>query len=205
MRAPRSRFASVRRFRRWMYASRVRGRSVRLNGNLWTVDRGIGRGNYTPEIPHGARSRHPRNHENHEGDRTPVRSPLGTAYAACCCSFCSMCIFGTAPTIWSTTLPSLKNSSIGIDRTLNRDAVLMFASTSSFVILTLPACSTAIWSRIGAIMRHGPHHVAQKSTMVSPDACSTSCSKLESVTATAFDMVLLSRNDDRLSRLLILN
>src|SRR5215212_3513144 len=114
-----------------------------------------------------------------------------------------MCIFGTAPTIWSTTLPSLKNRSIGIDRTLKRDAVLMFESTSSLVIFTLPACSTAIWSRIGAIMRQGPHQVAQKSTMVSPDACSTSCSKLESVTAVAFDIVLLPGNDGRPGRLLI--
>src|SRR5579864_7033826 len=75
-----------------------------------------------------------------------------------------------------------------MDRTLKRDAVLMFASTSILVILTLPACSTEIWSSIGAIIRQGPHHVAQKSTIVRPDECSTSCSKFESVTATALDM-----------------
>src|SRR3954466_13000376 len=109
-----------------------------------------------------------------------------------------MCILGTAPTIWSTTLPSLKNRSIGIERTLKRDAVLMFASTSSLVIFTLPACSTAIWSRIGAIMRQGPHQVAQKSTMVRPEAFSPSDSKLASVTATAFDMFSFSE-DDRLA------
>src|SRR2546430_181084 len=36
---------------------------------------------------------------------------------------------------------------------------------------------------MGAIMRHGPHHVAQKSTIVSVSLFSTSCSKLASVTA----------------------
>src|SRR4051812_19398030 len=37
-------------------------------------------------------------------------------------------------------------------------------------------------------MRHGPHHVAQKSTTASPSCFSISCSKFVSVTATAFDM-----------------
>src|SRR5215212_5908945 len=37
-------------------------------------------------------------------------------------------------------------------------------------------------------MRHGPHHVAQKSTTVSLSFCSTCCSKSASVTATAFDI-----------------
>src|SRR5262249_52650600 len=54
MRAPRSRFASVSRFRKWMYASRVRGRSVRLCGNRWTVEMGIGRGElHHPKYHHG--------------------------------------------------------------------------------------------------------------------------------------------------------
>jgi hypothetical protein len=35
-------------------------------------------------------------------------------------------------------------------------------------------------------MRHGPHHVAQKSTTASPSCCSTSFSKSESVTAFTF-------------------
>src|SRR5687767_13072660 len=42
---------------------------------------------------------------------------------------------------------------------------------------------------IGAIMRQGPHHVAQKSTTASPSCFSISVSKFESVTATAFDIV----------------
>ena len=40
-----------------------------------------------------------------------------TRYAACSLNFNSSCCFGTAPMTWSTTLPSLKNSSVGIDRT----------------------------------------------------------------------------------------
>src|SRR6476660_2232443 len=41
---------------------------------------------------------------------------------------------------------------------------------------------------MGAIMRHGPHHVAQKSTTARPSCFSISCSKSASVTATAFDI-----------------
>jgi hypothetical protein len=46
------------------------------------------------------------------------------------------------------------------------------------------------------MMRHGPHHVAQKSTTARPSCFSTYCSKVASVTATAFDMlgfILLAR------------
>src|SRR6476659_1610507 len=77
-----------------------------------------------------------------------------------------------------------------MERTLNLVAVLMFASTSSFVTFTLPSYSAASWSRIGAIIRHGPHQVAQKSTTVSFSCFSTSDSKSASVTVTAFDMLL---------------
>src|SRR5262252_8325015 len=41
---------------------------------------------------------------------------------------------------------------------------------------------------VGARTRHGPHHSAQKSTKTGTDDWSTSCSKLESVTATVFPM-----------------
>ena len=40
-----------------------------------------------------------------------------TRYAACSLNFTSSCCFGTAPMTWSTTFPSLKNSSVGIDLT----------------------------------------------------------------------------------------
>ena len=48
--------------------------------------------------------------------------------------------------------------------TLNRIAVFGFSSTLSFAIVSLPSCSAAISSSAGAIIWHGPHHSAQKST-----------------------------------------
>src|SRR5919205_363158 len=66
----------------------------------------------------------------------------------------------------------------------------MLESTSSFATLTLPSYSPASWSRIGAMMRHGPHQVAQKSTTARPSCFSISCSNVASVTATAFDMLV---------------
>src|SRR5438128_2503582 len=80
---------------------------------------------------------------------------------------------------------------VGIERTLKRVAVLMFESTSSFATFAFPAYSDASCSRIGAIMRHGAHHVAQKSTTANPSYFSIDCSKSASVTATAFDMCFL--------------
>src|SRR5207237_1969414 len=44
------------------------------------------------------------------------------------------------------------------------------------------------WSTVGAIIRHGPHQAAQKSTKTGTWELSTSCSKLSSVTARAFPM-----------------
>src|SRR5262245_54389984 len=43
--------------------------------------------------------------------------------------------------------------------------------------------SAASRSRIGCTAWHGPHHGAQKSTTTGLPACSTSCSKLASVTS----------------------
>ena len=48
--------------------------------------------------------------------------------------------------------------------TLNRMRQVGLSSTLSLAIVTLSPCSPAISSRIGAIILHGPHHSAQKST-----------------------------------------
>src|SRR6476659_3868077 len=62
--------------------------------------------------------------------------------------------------------------------------VLGFSSTFIFATTTFPAYSAAIWSSIGAIILHGPHHSAQKSRRTGMFDLSTSCSKLESETWT---------------------
>src|ERR1700709_123219 len=51
-----------------------------------------------------------------------------------------------------------------MDTTWKSRAVPGLASTSSFATVKAPAFSAAISSSTGAIILHGPHHVAQKST-----------------------------------------
>src|SRR3954453_16987976 len=52
----------------------------------------------------------------------------------------------------------------------------------SLVTVTLSPSSLEISSSAGAIIRHGPHHSAQKSTRTGPSAPNTSVAKLWSVT-----------------------
>src|SRR5690349_20629056 len=52
----------------------------------------------------------------------------------------------------------------------------------SLATVTLSPSSLEISSSAGAIIRHGPHHSAQKSTRTGPSAPSTSEAKLWSVT-----------------------
>src|ERR1700756_3451367 len=61
-------------------------------------------------------------------------------------------------------------------------ATFGFSSTLSFTILTFSPIEPAISSRAGAIMRHGPHHSAQKSTTTGLEDFSTSASKVASET-----------------------
>src|SRR6266699_935591 len=70
-------------------------------------------------------------------------------------------------------------------------AVSPFASTSNLPTVTLPSFSCAICSTMGAIILHGPHHVAQKSTNTTPWVLSTSFLKVASVKTTGFDIVML--------------
>jgi hypothetical protein len=95
-----------------------------------------------------------------------------------CCNFA----FGAAPTCREAISPPLKIISVGIDITPYFDAVSGFSSTFSFTILTLSPIVPAISSSAGAIIRHGPHHSAQKSTTTGPGALRTSASKLASET-----------------------
>src|SRR5262249_1791423 len=54
---------------------------------------------------------------------------------------------------------------------------------SSLTNRTRPSCSWARAASTGSTAWHGPHHGAQKSTTTGMSACSTSASKLASVTA----------------------
>ena len=93
-----------------------------------------------------------------------------TAALIHCCSLA----FGAAPTWREAISPPLKIISVGIDITPYFDAVFGFSSTLSLTILTLSPIAPAISSSAGAIIRHGPHHSAQKSTTTGPVAFSTS-------------------------------
>src|ERR1700722_19115453 len=69
-----------------------------------------------------------------------------------------------SPTTWSLTSPDLKNNMVGMLRIPNRFERVGLLSTSTFAMRTVVPCSLAISSKTGAIIRHGPHQVAQKST-----------------------------------------
>src|SRR5450631_2651133 len=92
------------------------------------------------------------------------------------CSFC----FGAAPTWREAISPFLNSNSVGIDMIPYLAAVFGFSSTLSLTILTLSPTWPAISSSAGAIMRHGPHHSAQKSTTTGAADFRTSDSKLAS-------------------------
>src|SRR5271170_7244624 len=94
-----------------------------------------------------------------------------------CSSFC----FGCAPTWREASWPSLNSISVGIDMMPYFAAVPGFSSTLSLTILTLPSSDLEISSSAGEIIRHGPHHSAQKSTTTGPLALSTSVSNVASV------------------------
>jgi hypothetical protein len=65
-----------------------------------------------------------------------------------------------------------------------RGLVAQIVATSILATRSLSSYSSAISSTAGAIILHGPHHPAQKSTRVGVSACSTSASNVASVTST---------------------
>src|SRR6478672_9113502 len=79
--------------------------------------------------------------------------------------------------------------SVGIERMPSLPATAGFSSILSFATFTLPFISVAISSSEGAIIRHGPHHSAQKSTTTGSLDFSTSESNVRSVTF-AVDMTV---------------
>jgi mono/diheme cytochrome c family protein len=91
---------------------------------------------------------------------------------------------GCTPTMRSSSRPSRSTRSVGMLRTPNRAVVAGFSSTSSLPTRTRPARSAAISSMTGAIILHGPHHVAHMSSSTGSGERSTSAAKVASVTVT---------------------
>ena len=87
-------------------------------------------------------------------------------------------VFGRKPTIWPTCSPPLNTISVGMLRMLYLAATIGFSSVFSLRKRTLPSYSPASSFTIGATMRHGPHHGAQKSTSTGTSALITSVSNV---------------------------
>src|SRR6266542_49188 len=94
---------------------------------------------------------------------------------------------GTAPTIRSPTSPAATNRIVGIDRMSYLTASPGFSSTLTLASVTRPSEASASSSRTGAIARHGPHHSAQKSTIIRPGLAIRASSKVCSVRWTVSD------------------
>src|SRR5437660_7248937 len=75
---------------------------------------------------------------------------------------------------------------VGIDMIPSCIGTDGFSSMSIFMTFTLSPSSPWICSTIGAIMRQGPHQVAQKSTRTGLSALRTEVSKSLSVTSWMF-------------------
>src|SRR5688572_20648925 len=91
-------------------------------------------------------------------------------------------------------------------RMLNLGGVFGFSSMFSLTTRSLSLYSVAIVSRIGAIILHGPHHSAQKSSSTGCDDFTTSCSKAASVVCTISPLTTLNplgsdRPEDPLGRI----
>src|SRR5260221_160313 len=79
-----------------------------------------------------------------------------------------------SPTLVAATWPCWKIISVGIPRTPYLVGICGFSSMLTLATVSLPSYSLASSSSEGAIMRHGPHHSAQKSTTTGVFASRTS-------------------------------
>src|SRR6185369_12169435 len=95
-----------------------------------------------------------------------------------------------APTTRSTSFPPLKRIKVGMPLMPYRCAVEVLSSTFTFTTPALSPNCSAIASMVGASMRQGAHHAAQKSTSTGLLDCSTSFSKELSVTSETFSLIL---------------
>lgn len=96
---------------------------------------------------------------------------------------------GMAPTMRSTTFPSLMTTIVGILKAWKRCAVAGLSSTFTLTTLRRPANSFDRSSRMGPTIRHGPHHGAQRSTTTA-GAALASMSNVSSVAFTSHGRTL---------------
>ena len=105
-----------------------------------------------------------------------------------------MSAFPETPTVWSFFSPPLKKINVGMLLMPNWAAAAGQSSTFTFATVNLPEFSAAISSTTGVSIRHGAHHVAQKSKRTGVVAFLMNDSKsvsLSSVTC-ALDIELLA-------------
>src|SRR3954454_13797815 len=95
-------------------------------------------------------------------------------------------LFGSAPIFCAATWPPLNRIIVGMPRTPYLRGVCRFSSILTLATVSLPALSAASWSRNGAIILHGPHHSAQKSTRTGSLDFKTLVSNSASLTAVGF-------------------
>ena len=113
------------------------------------------------------------------GGRFPAR---GEAYR--CSSMKAVnCDLDKAPTRCPATSPFLNRIRVGIPRMPYFGGVFGFSSTFSFATFRRSLYNSASSSMIGATIRQGPHHSAQKSTSTGSSPERTSLPKFSSPTA----------------------
>src|SRR5690606_30234560 len=86
-----------------------------------------------------------------------------------------------APTLVAATSPFLNSIKVGIPRTPYLVGVIGLSSMLTLATITWSPFSAASSSRNGAIILHGPHHSAQKSTTTGTGDLSTSASNESSL------------------------
>ena len=116
-----------------------------------------------------------------------------TALAGRAATFESRFCLLVTPTTVSFSWPSEKTRSVGTDRIPNLAESDGLSSTLTFVTRRLPAFSRAISSSNGAIILHGPHQGAQKSTSTGTGDWTTARSKLSSLMLMGSDEFILSK------------
>ena len=89
----------------------------------------------------------------------------------------------------STTFPSFRAKTAGMDWTWKLAEMAGFSSTLTLARATAPSVASTTCSRIGPRVRHGPHQGAHRSTTTgtSKDRLRTSSSNVASVTSTMAD------------------
>ena len=97
-----------------------------------------------------------------------------------------------APTIRSTSFPSLKRIRVGIPLIPNRWAIDGLSSTLSFTTSALLKYCSPTASTVDANILQGAHHSAQKSTKTGFSDCKTSFSKELSLTILTFSLIIVT-------------